>query len=359
MFETLSVTLWLWDDTRKGFRVGASTSLAEAEGRNLLARKPGPVLLERLMRHSQKMVDLGDAETGRAPEIGEPDARFLEEARIRYCLPLRMGSEALGVLTLEDRVRAVPISLEESDLLTTIAYQVSASLWNLKLTGDLHEAREMEAFQKVTATFTHDLKNTASKLSLLLQNLPVHFDNPGFREDALRAIAQSVDKINLMCGRLSVARQPASIEPADLNELVASTLAGLDAFTNGHLVTNLQPLPKVSLDPEQMRKVITNLVLNANEAAGKTGEIRLETGVCDGWATITVTDNGCGMSEAFLEQDLFRPFRTTKKQGTGLGLFHSKMIVDAHNGKIEVRSAEGEGTTFRILLPTTGRRNSA
>ena len=65
----------------------------------------------------------------------------------------------------------------------------------------------------------------------------------------------------------------------------------------------------------------------------------------------TVKDNGCGMSEEFIENSLFRPFQTTKKKGLGIGLFHCKLIVEAHRGKIEVNSAEGQGTEFRVILP--------
>jgi signal transduction histidine kinase len=66
---------------------------------------------------------------------------------------------------------------------------------------------------------------------------------------------------------------------------------------------------------------------------------------------LTVNDNGCGISKEFMGQCLFRPFKTTKPQGTGIGLFQSKMIVEAHNGVIEVESQEGRGSTFRVLLP--------
>ena len=96
---------------------------------------------------------------------------------------------------------------------------------------------------------------------------------------------------------------------------------------------------------------VTNLVLNANEAVGNGGKIHVNTGTRDGWVVLTVSDNGCGISKEFMNECLFRPFRTTKKQGTGIGLFQSKMIVDAHKGQIEVESQEGRGSTFRILLP--------
>jgi signal transduction histidine kinase len=109
------------------------------------------------------------------------------------------------------------------------------------------------------------------------------------------------------------------------------------------------------VDTEQIQKVMTNLILNANEAVGSAGEIRVTTEEQDGWAIFSVGDTGCGMSREFVERSLFRPFKTTKKQGIGIGLYQSKMIVEAHKGKIEVESEEGRGTTFRVFLPLAGK----
>jgi signal transduction histidine kinase len=61
------------------------------------------------------------------------------------------------------------------------------------------------------------------------------------------------------------------------------------------------------------------------------------------------------MSRLFIERSLFQPFQTTKSQGLGIGLFHSKMIVEAHRGRIEVESEEGEGSLFRVMLPGAAR----
>jgi signal transduction histidine kinase len=97
--------------------------------------------------------------------------------------------------------------------------------------------------------------------------------------------------------------------------------------------------------------VVTNLLLNARDAVGQGGQIRVETSQRDGWAVLLVADNGCGMSSAFLRDSLFRPFQTTKKKGLGIGMFQSKMIVEAHRGNIQVESEPGRGTTFRIMLP--------
>jgi len=97
--------------------------------------------------------------------------------------------------------------------------------------------------------------------------------------------------------------------------------------------------------------VVTNLIINASEAVSQPGEIRVETSQSNGWAVLLVADNGGGMSAEFMTRALFRPFQTTKKKGLGIGMFQSKMIVEAHGGRIEVESEVCKGTSFRILLP--------
>jgi putative PEP-CTERM system histidine kinase len=243
--------------------------------------------------------------------------------------------------------------VEDFDLLKTVADQTAGSLLNLKLSAELHRTREMEAFQRISAFFVHDLKNVTSMLSLTIQNLPVHFDNPDFRNDAVRTISESLTRINGMCSRLSSLSQKLELQRSrgDLNELVRSTLLRLNGCLKALPIQDYQPIPEVPVDLEQMQKVLVNLLLNANEAISGRGEIRVATGQQDGFVVFSITDTGCGMSREFVEKSLFRPFQTTKKKGMGIGLYQSKMIVEEHGGKIEVESEEGKGTTFRIMLP--------
>jgi signal transduction histidine kinase len=205
----------------------------------------------------------------------------------------------------------------------------------------------------MSAFFVHDLKNTASTLNLMLQNLPVHFDDPAFREDALRGVAKTVNHINRLISRLGMIRHELQIKgvATDLNDVVARALAGWEEAAGIRLEKDLRPLPPLFLDPEQMVKVVTNLILNAREAVARDGQVRIATTQNNGWGVLTVSDNGCGMSPEFLNRSLFRPFQTTKKTGLGIGMFQSKMIVEAHGGRVEVESAAGKGTTFRIFLP--------
>ena len=80
----------------------------------------------------------------------------------------------------------------------------------------------------------------------------------------------------------------------------------------------------------------------------------METTEIDGWAVLTVADSGGGMSSDFINQSLFHPFKTTKKNGLGIGMFQCKMIVESHGGDIAVSSVVGKGTTFRVNLPVAG-----
>ncbi len=112
------------------------------------------------------------------------------------------------------------------------------------------------------------------------------------------------------------------------------------------------------MDPEGIRTVVTNLVMNAIEATQGNEAICVSTGAHDDWVILTVRDEGAGMSEEFIARSLFQPFQTTKKQGLGIGLFHCRNIVDAHHGRMEVESRVGEGSTFRVILPLRGSAES-
>jgi putative PEP-CTERM system histidine kinase len=237
--------------------------------------------------------------------------------------------------------------------LETLAAQLAASLLNVKLSARLRQAQEMETFQAVSTFFVHDLKNMASRLSLTMQNLPGNFDNPEFRKDALRVISTSLEKIDDMCHRLARLRQHIQLKPeqCDLSSLVASTLKEFKHSLKAELEEDLQPLPKTFVDSEQIHTVLTNLIMNANEAVNGNGRIRVATINEGNTVGFSIRDNGCGMPAEFVEKSLFRPFQTTKKKGLGIGLFHSKLIVEAHRGAIEVNSAVGAGTEFRVMLP--------
>ena len=139
--------------------------------------------------------------------------------------------------------------------------------------------KEREAFQNISAFFVHDLKNTASTLNLMLQNLPVHFDDPAFRKDALRGISKTADRINQLIGRLSAFRDKLELNPTecDLNQLVTEAVAALNGVSEVEVVKEFSPLPKLLADREQIQNVVMNVLLNARDAVDSRGQIIVRT----------------------------------------------------------------------------------
>jgi signal transduction histidine kinase len=352
-FQTLSSSIWLLEDSGECLRLGGSTLLVDASVREIgLAGEELRSALAALTL-LRGPVELDSAAYPWAEALGRLHPGVFPDGGRRVGVPLETGGRLLGLMTLGDRVNGAPFTTEDFELLKCVGDQVAAGLLGLQLSGQLLRAKEMEAFQRMSTFFVHDLKNTASTLSLTLQNLQRHFGDPAFRDDALRAVQKSVQHLNGLIARLGRLRQELGIKPAaaDLRATVEAACENAGPLAPVRLVKLLEPTPPVLLDPEQIQKVVVNLLLNAKDASGGDGEIRVRTGRDGDWGVIEVADTGVGMTAEFLRDSLFRPFQTTKHHGLGIGMFHSKMIVEAHRGRIEVDSTPGRGTVFRVLLP--------
>ncbi|WP_373498966.1 XrtA/PEP-CTERM system histidine kinase PrsK [Desulfococcus sp.] len=353
-FDSLAVTIWVREGAGGKAVLAASTVFSGQRQEKMLADSAQKLMTA--LESAAIPMDL-DYDLDEPPAaLREVGSELFKSLETRYCIPLRVKRELTGILTLGKRVgKDSPLSTEDFDLLATMADQLAANILNILLSERVTRLKQMEAFQSMSAFFVHDMKNLANKLSLTVQNLPHHFEDPEFRKDAVQSITRSVEKIKSMSARLTSLSQKIELreEKVDLNALVEKAATELNGAMAGGISRRFNPVPKVNADPEHFAKVITNLLLNAHEASDGGGPIEVETGAGDGWAFVRVRDHGKGMPQAFIETSLFRPFQTTKKSGMGIGLYHSKTIVEAHCGKIEVESTVGGGSTFRVLLPLT------
>ena len=282
--------------------------------------------------------------------------QFPEYRAPRIAMPLSVQGEFLGLLTIGDRIAGIPFNTQDLEILQSVGHQIAARLLNLQLSRQMADAREVEAFRSMATFFIHDLKNAISGLRLMARNLEIQFENPKFREDAVRAITKSVDRIEGLIQRMTQLRRQLQINPipSDLNALVVETLKRVGNLPGTNVVTDLGDVKSVDLDREQIISVLTNLVINASQASSDGVEIRIFTKQADDEISLTVEDDGPGMDEDFLRHRLFRPFQSTKSHGMGIGLFQCKAIVEAHGGRMTVKSIVGQGTTVRISLPTVG-----
>jgi len=152
---------------------------------------------------------------------------------------------------------------------------------------------------------------------------------------------------------------PLQLKVTSLNAVVAQTLELLQPELDNRgltVTTRLAPqLTATPIDPTQMQQVLVNLVKNAMHAMTKGGTLTLQTGESADGVWISISDTGGGIPQEQINH-IFEPFFTTKKTGTGLGLMIVQRIVRAHNGRIELESHVGRGTTFRVWLPLHERR---
>lgn len=229
------------------------------------------------------------------------------------------------------------------------------------------ESRQFDSFVRISAMLTHDLKNAIEGLSLTVSNMERHFDNEQFRIDAMKGLTSATDKLKAIVARLSRPVSSLSGEhkrptKTDLVPILKRVIAMTAEPVRGQhtLQTNLPDNLFALADAARIEEVIENLLLNAIEAMdGKSGTLRIEAGEdAEGKPAFSVSDTGPGMSRVFIENRLFRPFATTKKNGIGLGLYTCREVIRASGGSIDVQSVEGAGTTFRVVLPSVSQRQA-
>ncbi len=217
----------------------------------------------------------------------------------------------------------------------------------------LHQEK-MAAFGLLAAGIAHEVGNPLSGISGVVQMLDRrHAD--AYTREKLGLVTGQLDRIQGILRELVTFSRPASdrrgrVSVAD----VVHEALGIAKYYRGGKSRNILAVVPADLPPlvgvrDQLVQVVFNLVLNAIDATGKGGTIRVEAGGGDR-LTLAVSDDGCGIPPDARDR-LFRPYFTTKPHGTGLGLFVVRRIVEAHGGTVAVASEPGRGTTFTVTLP--------
>jgi putative PEP-CTERM system histidine kinase len=278
---------------------------------------------------------------------------FIRECGARLIVPLIHNNELTGFLSLGDQLAPEKLIYEDYDLMKTLARQATYAILNFRLSEELGETREIAAVGKISAFVIHDLKNLATSLSLVLENAKSHIGNAEFQQDMLETIGNTVDKMKGLMQRLKTIPEKSRLErqATDLSLIVKAALQEVNGVSGNIDVRCRVSSVISSVDREEMKNVIVNMILNASDATKGRGIIEVETGAGNGTCYIIVKDDGCGMEKEFIDNQLFRPFRTTKKKGLGIGLYQCRQIVAAHGGRIEVESSPGKGSIFTVYLP--------
>jgi signal transduction histidine kinase len=226
----------------------------------------------------------------------------------------------------------------------------------------LIQAEKLTSLGQLAASIAHEVNNPLSGVLAYTQLLIKRIHNNKFSEEIaldslLKMESELTRSTRLVQNLLDFARQSAPVlVETDLNDIVNRVLeltAHSAQLNRVEVVKELDPsLPKLTVDPNQLQQVCTNLILNAIQAMPGGGKLHLRTSLDNGQLKMEVQDTGRGISPENMSK-LFTPFFTTKKEvkGVGLGLAVSYGIIQRHHGKIEVHSKEGEGTIFTVYIP--------
>jgi len=231
-------------------------------------------------------------------------------------------------------------------------------------TKQLKQARieRLVAVGQAATMVGHDLRNPLMSIMgatyLLRQKLDGKLDEKSI--ETLEIINKGVKYSDKIVNDLLDFSREINLELEETTPrlIVQETLAGIEIPGNVQLSNLAQDTPKIKVDLRKMQRVFTNIIKNAVEAMPQGGKLTIKSQIVDKTLEISFSDTGPGMSSDVLEK-LGTPFFTTKAKGMGLGLAICKRIVEEHGGRILTESTVGNGTTFRIMLPTGQRSREA
>ncbi|HVW76237.1 MAG TPA: ATP-binding protein [Alloacidobacterium sp.] len=252
---------------------------------------------------------------------------------------------------LSDRERAQRTSLERTKReLEKVYTELQENIASMK------KAERLSAAGRLSASLAHEIRNPLASISGAAGILKRGTGSAEYVRDCLEIIDKESQRLNkLLTGFLNFARpRSPRLQRTDPDAILGSVSAlALHAAQAGNISIVHQRAadsPEIECDPEQLKQVLLNLLINAIDASPAGSTIRLRTVVEEHLLALEVEDSGSGIPEELTDQ-IFDPFFTTKPSGTGLGLAISSMIVAQHDGALIFHRNAGGGSTFRIELP--------
>ncbi len=286
------------------------------------------------------------------PELFIDSDVFIQK-HIAIVVPIVVGDDLYGFFLLASPPETKNLlNWEDRDLLAAIAKQLGHYLSLNEANEKLSQAKQFDAFNRMSAFLIHDLKNIQAQLALISSNAKKHRHNPEFIADAFETVESATARLEKVLTQL---RNKNVIETHSKKVKLKTLLQAVIEQRN-------QDLPQVTLtdfadieiciDAETFSSVINHLVQNAQEATSADGWVNIKVIDKQDQFEIIISDNGCGMSAEFIKSRLFKPFDTTKgNAGMGIGVFEAKQFVEQLGGNIYVESIESEGTKFHLIIP--------
>ncbi|HZP39944.1 MAG TPA: ATP-binding protein, partial [Candidatus Binatia bacterium] len=281
-------------------------------------------------------------------------------------VPLRVRNDAIGLVGLGANRDLRIYSAEDIELLARVAAAASVALENAKLSrllrqseAGLERANKLSSVGQLAAGIAHEIRNPLVAVKTFLDLLPEHIEDRAFVDHFRELSLSELKRVTTLISDLLTLGKSTQIKRCQVALLptlqpVVRLMESNAQKRDVRLTYAADPqLPELWGDPDELKQIVLNLLLNAIEASPPDAEVRLSVEVGDDageTVVIEVQDEGPGIPKESFE-DIFHPFFTTKETGTGLGLALVHQMVIEHAGTIEVESAPGRGAVFRVTLP--------
>ncbi len=267
-------------------------------------------------------------------------------------IPLPVGDDIIGFLIIDRSPIIQTITWEDRDLLKTAGLQAAGLLLQRRSHEALMQARQFEAFSKLSAYVIHDLKNILGQQSLIVSNAEKHKHKAAFVDDVISTVDNSVNRMKSLLEKLREQQTDEDFNAVDLaSALLDASLLRPHALPHPTLSKTDKPI-LIKANRDKLVRVFGHLIQNAQDASSDDETILIKVDEHARLALITISDNGIGMTEDFIRNSLFKPFVSSKGlTGMGIGVYESREYIRKLGGKISVSSKVNKGTVFSITLP--------
>jgi two-component system NtrC family sensor kinase len=280
------------------------------------------------------------------PEEGQADFRLLSEVTLEM---------AGGVKKVFDIARTPLLDNALKPYGTIIVFEDITD--KIRLQQQLLTSEKLASIGLLSAGVAHEINTPLTGISSYIQMLQKKLTDTHYAQILGKVEAQTDRVARIIKNLLTFARSPseASFQRVDLKQSLEEILSLIDyklKNMNIRLALELEPVPPLNAQGERLQQVFINIILNALDAMPQGGDLRIRLSLEDGAEVVRISDTGTGIKPEHRSR-IFDPFFTTKGvgKGTGLGLSISYAIVKEHDGRIDVQSEVGRGSTFTITLP--------
>ena len=293
----------------------------------------------------------------------QKDVTYLKELGVKIAAPIESKGELLGILFLLEKESLDVFTAEDLEFLEVLCGQAAVSIENARLYIEKASKERLAAIGEVASVIIHEIKNPLGIIKVSAQTIKRKMKEEEQGWELATFIEKEADRMNVTIQQILNFAKPKEnrLGYFNLDDLIRDSLHGLEISgqTEGRkFVFDLRADEKIVADPQKIRRAVLNLVMNAVQATHEGDRINVSSGFSRGGiggfdgktVEISVADSGDGIDEMELER-IFKPFYTTKQEGTGLGLPIVNQIARDHGGIVDAKSKKSGGSEFIIRFP--------